>query len=279
MGFVRDGGLFGGMDSETLDPLGVFGAKTSRLAQESAERTAEQALAEQRRQFDIGQERLQPFYEEAVPAIGLQAALAGARGPEAQREAFQQFQDSPGTQFLREQGLRMIASQGGAQGLGGGERLREINRFGQGLAMQGLQDQFNRLGVISGQGGNIGSRQAELGARFAGATSDVLGRQSQQVQSALQAQQEQSSQAVGAGLGAMATIFASDERLKENIVKIGELKSGLNWYSWDWKDEAKDIVGDQVTEGVIAQEAQKVFPHAVIAGEDGYLRVDYKELH
>jgi hypothetical protein len=42
--------------------------------------------------------------------------------------------------------------------------------------------------------------------------------------------------------------------------------------TWDWKaDGARGI-------GVIAQDVEKVFPDAVVTGEDGYLRVDYHGL-
>jgi len=81
-----------------------------------------------------------------------------------------------------------------------------------------------------------------------------------------------------AGLGSAlikggATAYASDETLKENIVKIGE-KNGLNWYSWDWNDLAKDIGLTGSDKGHIAQEVQKVRPDLVVT-QNGYLAVNY----
>ena len=70
----------------------------------------------------------------------------------------------------------------------------------------------------------------------------------------------------------------SDVRLKTNIRKVGELASGLNTYFWDWTEEAKKFVGNQSTFGVIAQEAQLLFPEAVMMHTDGYLRVDYSRI-
>ena len=82
-------------------------------------------------------------------------------------------------------------------------------------------------------------------------------------------------QAIGAVLGAV----LSDGRLKTNIVKTGELGNGLNLYTWDWNQEAIDKgLDNNPTEGVIAQEAQKIIPDAVILGNDGYLRVDYAKV-
>jgi len=82
-----------------------------------------------------------------------QQALSGALGPEAQAEAFANFQEDPGTQFLREQGLRLIESGAGVTGgLGGGDRLRELTKFSQGLALQNLGSRFNQLGAVTGTG-------------------------------------------------------------------------------------------------------------------------------
>jgi hypothetical protein len=72
---------------------------------------------------------------------------------------------------------------------------------------------------------------------------------------------------------------ASDIRLKKDIKQIGELPNGLKTYSWKWNKKAKDLGVDHFpTIGVIAQEAQKVVPHAVMEGADGYLRVNYGEI-
>ncbi len=103
-------------------------------------------------------------------AFEQQQAISGALGPEAQAAAFDAFQEDPGTQFLREQGLRLIESGAGATGgLGGGDRLRELTKFSQGLALQDLSTRFNRLGQVAGTGlqatGNLANIRAGLGAQ------------------------------------------------------------------------------------------------------------------
>tara|TARA_R110000868_G_scaffold199886_1_gene447012 strand:- start:6232 stop:7269 length:1038 start_codon:yes stop_codon:yes gene_type:complete len=83
------------------------------------------------------------------------------------------------------------------------------------------------------------------------------------------------------GAASAATTYAlttSDRNLKTNIRKVGELASGLNTYFWDWTEEAKQFVGNQNTFGVIAQEAQLLFPEAVMMHPDGYLQVDYSRI-
>lgn len=135
----------------------VFGAVSGSRAAEDAAQVQQQAAQAgidlSREQFAQVREGLDPFIEGGQPAFERQQALSGALGPEAQAAAFQQFQESPGTQFLREQGLRLIDTGAAATGgLGGGERLRELTRFSQGLALQDLGGTFNRLGAVSGAG-------------------------------------------------------------------------------------------------------------------------------
>lgn len=87
----------------------------------------------------------------------------------------------------------------------------------------------------------------------------------------------------GTQAGATAFISAltslSDERLKENIVKVGSLDSGLNLYTWDWTNEALSLGADpNMTKGVLAQEVFTTRPEAVQTHESGYYMVDYGKL-
>ena len=69
--------------------------------------------------------------------------------------------------------------------------------------------------------------------------------------------------------------FGSDERMKENIKFVGK-KKGHNIYTWNWKDEAKQMGWDKFpTIGVLAQEVMKYMPEAVIKDENGYYKVNY----
>ena len=63
----------------------------------------------------------------------------------------------------------------------------------------------------------------------------------------------------------------SDKRLKENINLIGQSPSGVNIYSWNYKDQVRFPKGKYT--GVIAQEV----PWAVVKVED-YLFVDYTKV-
>ena len=76
-----------------------------------------------------------------------------------------------------------------------------------------------------------------------------------------------------------ATVYAmSDKRLKTNIVKVGVV-GRHNLYTWDWTEKGKEIADPkQPRIGVMAQEAMKLNPEAVVMGKEGYLHVKYSEL-
>ena len=66
---------------------------------------------------------------------------------------------------------------------------------------------------------------------------------------------------------------ASDIRLKENIVKVGNSPSGINIYEWNYKSAP-----DSRYRGVMAQEILERHPEAVALQPDGYLSVYYGKI-
>ena len=75
--------------------------------------------------------------------------------------------------------------------------------------------------------------------------------------------------------------FSSDERLKDNLIKIGnplDKLSQLNGYEFDWivNQEIHPNEGHDV--GVIAQEVEKVIPEIVETRESGYKAVKYEKM-
>lgn len=80
---------------------------------------------------------------------------------------------------------------------------------------------------------------------------------------------------MGTAVGTAASIYASDRRLKKNIVRRGQYPSGLATYDFEFIDPA---YGVGVQTGVMADEALTWFPEAVSVGDDGYYRVNYSLL-
>ena len=88
----------------------------------------------------------------------------------------------------------------------------------------------------------------------------------------------------GYGSGMGKSMFASkaapssDMALKENI-RHEDVVNGINIYSWDWNEKAKEIgVDSQPTVGVLAQEVKQTHPDAVNVGDHGYYTIDYSKL-
>jgi hypothetical protein len=78
------------------------------------------------------------------------------------------------------------------------------------------------------------------------------------------------------GLGA-AGIMASDIRMKENIKQIHWMPNGLPVYEYKYKSEFKDhpLAGHGKFVGVMAQEAEQMYPQAVTTLDNGYKAVNY----
>jgi hypothetical protein len=64
--------------------------------------------------------------------------------------------------------------------------------------------------------------------------------------------------------------FSSDERLKENIEKVGKTNDGQNIYRYNYKGDPRTQIG------LIAQEVAKDHPDAV-GSHNGYLTVNYRD--
>lgn len=66
-------------------------------------------------------------------------------------------------------------------------------------------------------------------------------------------------------------LFTSDRRLKENIELVGKRGDGIGVYNFTFKDDPDGVVHT----GVMADEVEKVYPDAVVTGQDGYKMVNY----
>lgn len=132
---------------------------------------ASQASGQINTGFDEASGFLQPFQQGGQQAFQQQLALSGALGQQAFDQA---YQESPQMAFLREQGMRAnLAGAAATGGLGGGNVQRELQRFGQGLASQGLQQQIANLSNLSGMGMQGAQGLSGLATGRAGALGDI----------------------------------------------------------------------------------------------------------
>ena len=77
---------------------------------------------------------------------------------------------------------------------------------------------------------------------------------------------------LSASSGGTAAPVASDSRLKTDIKRVGTAANGLPLYTYRYKGHPERF------KGVMAQDVQRVAPHAVHEFSDGYLAVDYDAL-
>ena len=97
----------------------------------------------------------QPYMQGGAGAQNLQAALSGALGPQAQQQAYNNYNSSPGMDYALEQSERALTRNSAATGgLGGGNVQRALQENAIGIAQQDYQNQFNNLGSLSNRGIN-----------------------------------------------------------------------------------------------------------------------------
>lgn len=82
----------------------------------------------------------------------------------------------------------------------------------------------------------------------------------------------------GTGTQTLAMGMFSDPRAKENVVEVGRHAAGFGLYLFDYKAAFRAKGGEGRKFGVMADEVAKIVPEAVMADENGYLRVDYAKL-
>lgn len=130
--------------------------------------------------YKQGLSYLDPYMQQGGQANQLQAALSGALGPEAQQQAFANYQQSPGVQFAQKEAERALTRNAAATGgLGGGNVLRDLTQLAAGTFMQDYNNQFGQIGQVADRGlssattgaglqGQQGQVQAGLGQFAAG---------------------------------------------------------------------------------------------------------------
>jgi hypothetical protein len=112
---------------------------------------------------------------DALPQFNPGAQLSAS---EQQQQAFNDFNLSPGQQFLRDRGQKnLIRNAGALGGLGGGNVRSALVQQGIGFAQQDFDNQFNRLGDLRSAGQNaatnIGQGMLNTGGNIASTYSNT----------------------------------------------------------------------------------------------------------
>lgn len=176
-------GLMSWLGSPTGQAVSQLGS--AALQGISAQRAAGQQTAaaqagidEQRRQFESMRAGLAPFqqagtqalggfapYQQAgLQAFGQQQALAGLQGQQAQQQAIGAIESSPLYQSLAKQGEEAILQRASATGgLRGGNVQAALAQFRPAMLQNLIDQQYARLGGLSGTGLGVTAQLAGMG--------------------------------------------------------------------------------------------------------------------
>jgi hypothetical protein len=147
----------------------ISGKSAEEAAKEAARLQAaggDKALAENMRQFDIGQQNLAPWLTAGRGALAEQQALMGMGGDAA--GAMRSLQSSPGYQARLLQGQRGLAAGIGARGgMGSGKALTAGSIFNQDYASNEYGNRLNQLAGLAGTGQATAGTMSGLGANYA----------------------------------------------------------------------------------------------------------------
>lgn len=149
----------------------LLAGREARRGTEAASRAqremSAEAIAEQRRQFDISRADQLPWLQSGTRALGELDRLAGGD--------FSSFYNSPDYNFRRSEGMRDIGSSFAARGGAfGGNALRALTEFNQNMARGEFGDFYNRLASRAGVGQTAAGNLGALGANSAGNIGSIL---------------------------------------------------------------------------------------------------------
>lgn len=181
--------LIGGALSLGSSLLGSSAAKKAANAQTAA---ADQATAEQRRQYDQTRTDFAPWREAGGQAIGSLSAML---------QPGYDHTTSPGYQFRFNEGQRAVEGSAASKGmLMSGGTLKDLTRFGQGVAADDFNQQFNRTASVAAGGQQVNSTLGQLGA----ATASNIGNNMMQAGNARASGYAGQASAIGNGLSNLA---------------------------------------------------------------------------
>lgn len=250
----------------------------------SARKDLKRAKAASDAELQAGYDESQPFFNEAFDLYSPYAeggAAANARynqllglGTAEERVAGQQtylddpiFQSILGQEsnaLLRQQNARGQTYGGKTRLLGGRLGLEGYNRYLDRLSGQGqtgLAATGAQAGIRAGQGDlryGFGATKAGHETSFGNAMAE---NRNTGINNLLNI------------AGTAAKVYAaSDIRLKRNIEQVGTLPSGLPVYEFEY------VWGPERHVGVMAHEAETIYPEAIARNENGYSFVDYSQI-
>ena len=152
---------------------GAMQADATESAADVQSGAAKAGIEEQRRQFDEIRKLLAPYVQAGPGALSQQQALIGLGGPEAQRGAISQIEQSPFLQAQVRQGEEAMLQRASATGgLRGGNIQAALAQFRPAMLKEAVDEQYARLGGLTSLGqqsaAGVGTAGQAMGRDVAG---------------------------------------------------------------------------------------------------------------
>lgn len=163
----------------------LIGADAAESAANTQAAASAESIAETRRQFDALQGLLKPYADiglpqvagmqryagAGAPALAQQQALIGLSGPDAQRAAISQIEQSPQMASLVKQGENAILQNASATGgLRGGNTQAALAQFRPQMLNALIDSQYSKLGGMTALGQMAGQNLLQIGQASAAQT-------------------------------------------------------------------------------------------------------------
>ena len=151
-------------------------------ATEAIQRGQTQGMQSLERGYGLGVNALSPYTAAGEQATYQEAALSGALGPELQQEAINNFIESPGQAYLRQQQEEALLRNASAiGGLGGGRVRTALQEQAMGIASTQQQQYLENLRSLSTRGQSAASQIAELSKALGVSEADLSRMSAQQI--------------------------------------------------------------------------------------------------
>jgi hypothetical protein len=156
----------------------IIGGHAASKAANAQSDAASAGINEQQREYDQTRSDLLPWLQAGQSGLGGELDLLGLHGGTSQQSAIDAIQNSPMFASLNRQGEQAILQNASATGgLRGGNVQSSLYNNRADLLAQLIDQQYSRLGALSGAGAATGAQLGGFGANTANAISQLLGSQ------------------------------------------------------------------------------------------------------
>jgi len=174
---------------------GVLGGKGAKKAAKAEVQMGREALALQEKMYNQSRADLEPWRVAGGAAIGQGYAML---------QPGYDYKTSPGYDFRFGEGQRAVESSAASKGmLMSGGTLKDLVRFGDGVASADYNDQFNRMMAVASGGQQAATNGATAAQNYANASGGIMQGIGQAKASGYAGQ----NQAIQGTLGNLASIF------------------------------------------------------------------------